>query len=74
MINKTSCPNFAFQMAARVLSGSEVGELRLRLNSATLGSIVAPVTEYIIKAGQSQLATQCEHTEGLFILLYIYIL
>lgn len=50
--------------AARVFEGGQAGEWRAKVsNAGVMLASVAPVTEFLTKAGQGQLATQCEHTE-----------
>uniref|UniRef100_A0A0P4WEM1 non-specific serine/threonine protein kinase n=1 Tax=Scylla olivacea TaxID=85551 RepID=A0A0P4WEM1_SCYOL len=50
--------------AARVFESGQAREWRAKVNSiGALQTSVAPVIEFLSKAGQSQLATQCEHTE-----------
>lgn len=53
-----------------MFEGGQAGEWRAKVsNAGVMLASVAPVTEFLTKAGQGQLATQCEHTEGkLFIL------
>lgn len=54
-----------FQTVARFFESGQAGEWRAKVNSMnSLQASVAPVNEFLSKAGQSQLATQCEHTEG----------
>lgn len=54
-----------------MFEGGQAGEWRAKVsNAGVMLASVAPVTEFLTKAGQGQLATQCEHTEGkLFSLL-----
>ncbi|KAG0722298.1 Serine/threonine-protein kinase SMG1 [Chionoecetes opilio] len=50
--------------AARVFESGQAGEWRSKVSTInTLQTSVAPVTEFLTQAGQSQLASQCEHTE-----------
>lgn len=50
--------------ASRVFEGGQLGEWRSKLSGAgSFLASVSPVSEFLTKAGQGQLATQCEHTE-----------
>lgn len=50
--------------SARVFESGQTGEWRAKVSTInSLQNSVAPVTEFLTKAGQGQLATQCEQTE-----------